>query len=82
MSGSPDRSDPGAVDGVDVPLAERAAQRLVEHRLAAQPADDDRRRHLALAEAGDPHLAPELARGLLQPALHLLGGHLGFHPHA
>ena len=80
--GLADGRDPGRVDRVDVPAAERAAQRLVEHRLAAEPADHDRRRHLALAKAGDPHLAPELAGGLLDAALDLLGGHLGVDAHA
>ena len=53
-----------------------------KHRLAAEAADDDRRRHLALAEAGDAHLAAELAGGLLDSALDLIGGDLGVHAHA
>ncbi len=62
--------------------AERVAQRLVEDRLAAQLPDDDRRRHLALAKARDAQLAAELASGLQEAALNLLGGHLGLHAHA
>ena len=41
----------------------RAPQRLVEHRLAAELAHHDLRRHLALAEAGHLHLARELLGG-------------------
>ena len=53
-----------------------------KHRLATEAADDDGRRHLALAEAGDAKLAAELAGGLLQFALDLVGGNLGVHAHA
>ena len=75
--GLADRRDAGAVDRVRVPAPERAANRLVEDRVAAQPADHDRRRHLALAEAGYAHLAAELARGLLDAPLDLLGSDFG-----
>ena len=73
---------PALVDRVDVPAAERAAQRLVEHRLAPEPADHHRRRDLALAEAVDPQLAAELAGGLLNAALDLVGRDLGVDAHA
>ena len=67
-----DRRDPGAVDRLDVPGAERAAHDLVEHRLASEAADHDGRRDLALAEARDPQLAAEAACGLLDAALDLV----------
>ena len=54
-----DGRDAGVVDRLLVPAAERAADGLVEHGLAADALDDDRRRNLALAEARDPHVAPE-----------------------
>ena len=84
-SGSSPRSSSGSPIGL-IPdssiasayqAAERAPQRLVEHRLAPQPTDHDGRRHLALAEAGHPHLPAELARGLLEAPFDLLRGHLG-----
>ena len=78
----PHRGDSGGVDGVDVPLAERRAQRLVEDRLAAETSDHDRGRNLALAESGDAHLATELAGSLLEAALNLLGRNLGIDAHA
>ena len=65
--------DAGLVDRVRVPPSESAPERLVEDGVAAEPTDHYRRRDLALAEAGDPHLAAELARGLLDAALDLLG---------
>ena len=80
--GLADRGDAGPVDRVDVPAAQRAAQRLVEHRLAAELADHDGRRNLALAKAGNAQLAAELAGGLLDAALDFVGGHLGLHAHA
>ena len=80
--GLPYGADPGLVDRVRVPGAERASQRLVEHGLAPEPADHDRRRNLALAEARHPHLPAELAGRLLKAALHLLGGDLGLDAHS
>ena len=80
--GLADRRDPGAVDRVRVPAPERAPDGLVEHRLAAEPADHDRRRHLALAKPGHAHLAAELARGLLDAPLDLLGSDLRLDAHA
>ena len=76
------RADARGVDRVDVPAAERAAQRLVQHRLATEPADHHWRRHLSLAEAGDAHLAAELASRILDAALDLFGRHLGLDAHA
>ena len=58
------------------------AERLVEHRLAPEPADHDRRGDLAPAEPGDLHLAPEIARGLRDAPLNLFGRHHGFEPDA
>ncbi len=77
-----DRMDAGAVDRLGVPAAERAAHRLVEDGLATDALDDDRRRDLALAEAGHPHVLAERIRGALERALDLLGGHLGLDANA
>ena len=82
MSGSPTGAIPAASIASTYQLAERRAQRLVEDRLAAEAADHDGRRYLALAEAGDAQLAAELAGGLLHAALDLFGGDLGLHAHA
>ena len=76
------RGDPGAVDRVRVPAPERAPDRLVEDRVAAEPADHHRGRNLALAESGYAHLAAELARGLLDAPLDLLGGDFRLDAHA
>ena len=54
-----DRDDVRVVDRGAVPAAERFADRLVEHRLAADALDHDRRRRLAGAEAGDADVARE-----------------------
>ena len=75
--GLADRGDPGLVDRVDVPVAQRRPHGLVEHGLAAEAADHDRRRDLALAKARDPHRGPESLGGLLQAALDLVGRDLG-----
>ena len=56
--GIADRHDAGALDRVRVPGGQRFAHRLLEHRLAADALDHERRRHLALAEAGELELAP------------------------
>ena len=77
-----DRVDPGGVDRVDVPAAERPADGLVEDGLAADALDDDRRRDLALAEAGHPQVAADGARGPLDGALDLLGRDLRLDAHA
>ena len=52
-----------AVDRVTYQLRARCAA-LHRDGLATEAADHDRRRDLALTEAGDPHLAAELPRGL------------------
>ena len=80
--GIADRRDAGLVDGLHVPVGQTAADRLVEDRLAADALDDDGRRNLAGAKAGDLHLAAELARLRLQRALDLLGGDLDVDAHA
>jgi len=74
--GLADRNDPRPVDRVHVPAPERAPKRLVEHRLAPEATDHDRRWDLALAKAGYPHLATQRFCRLLEAALDLLGGHL------
>ena len=58
--GIADRDDARVVDRGPIPAAERFAHRLVEHRLAADALDHDRRRRLAGAEAR--------ARGCCAPA--------------
>ena len=55
--GLADRHDAGVVDRRRVPAADRLAHGLVEHRLAADALDHDRRRGLAGAEAGDAQVA-------------------------
>jgi hypothetical protein len=77
-----DRDDARLVDGLDVPAAEGLADGLVEDRLAAHPLDDHRRRDLALAEAGDAHLATQRARGLLEPLVDLGCRNLRLDAHA
>ena len=80
-SGSPTGTMPAMSIASTYQLAERAAHCLVEHRLAPEASDHDRRRDLPLAEAGDPHRAPELPGGLVDPALDFVGRHLGLHAH-
>ena len=77
-----DGLDPGVRERLLVPGGQPAADRLVEHGLAAHLAQHDLRRHLAAAEAGHAHLAAELRRRALQLALERLGGHLDLHAHA
>ena len=81
-SGSPIGEIPASSIASTYQLPSALAQRLVEHRLAAEAADHDGRRNLALAEAGHAHLAPELARGLLHAALDFLGRDLGLDPNS
>ena len=80
--GLADGRDPRGVDRRGVPAADRVADRLVEHGLAADALDHDGRRRLAGAEAGDADVAGEGARGLRDALLDLGGGHLGLHAHA
>ena len=82
MSGSPTGAIPATSIASTYQAPSDVAQRLVEHVLAAQPADHDRRRDLALAEAGDLQLAAELAGSLLHAALNLCGSDLGLDAHA
>ena len=77
-----DRDDVGVVDRGGVPAAQRVADGLVEHRLAADALEDHGRRRLAGAEAGHAQVAGELARGLLDALLDLGGGHLRLDAHA
>ena len=80
--GLADGDDAGVVDRGAVPAAERLADRLVEHRLAADALDDDRRRRLAGAEAGHAHVAREQLGGLRHAALDLRGADLRLHAYA
>jgi hypothetical protein len=77
-----DRGDPRGVDRRGVPAAERVAHGLVEHRLAADALDHDRRRRLAGAEARDADAARERLGGLRHPLLDLRRRDLGLHAHA
>jgi hypothetical protein len=72
----------GRVDRGRVPGADRVAHRLVEHGVAAHALHDDGRGRLAGAEPGHAQPATEAARGLLDAALDLLGGHFRLHAHA
>ena len=80
--GLADRDDRGGVDRGRVPGADRVAHGLVEHGLAADALDHDRRGRLAGAEAGDAHVAAERARRLGDALLDLLGRHLRLDAHA
>ncbi len=80
--GIADGHDPGALDRVGVPARERVADGFLEHGLAPDALDHQRRGHLPAAKAGELQLAPELARLALQPALHLAGGNLHLQAHA
>ena len=63
-------------------LRERVPDGFLEHRLAPDALQHQRRGHLALAKAGQFQLAPELPRALLDAALNLAGRHLDLHAHA
>ena len=80
MLGVADRADPGAEQRPFVPLGQRVADRLLEHGAEAEPLDHQRRRRLALAEAGQPHLAGEAAGGALDALLDVLGRDLDLDP--
>src|SRR5439155_21821364 len=60
------RHDPRGADGVRVPAREALAHRLLEHRLATQALEHERRRDLAAAKARQLQLAPQLAGLALQ----------------
>ena len=74
--GLTDRDQLGGLDGGDEPLADRAAQRLVEHGLAAITTDDDRRRDLPLAEPRHAQVASKHLGGRKHRLLHSLRCHL------
>ena len=74
--GIADGMDPARIDRSRVPEAHAVAHRLVQHGRAADALDDHRRRHLALAEAGDAQVAAQRARRLCDPLLDLLRRHL------
>ena len=61
---------------LDVLLRQRLVDRLVEDGAAADLAVDDRRRHLALAEAGDVDLLGDRLVRRVEARLELLEGHL------
>ena len=63
-------------------LGERVPDGFVEHGLAPDALQHQRRGHLALAKARQFQLAPELARALLDATLDLAGRHLHLHAHA
>ena len=68
-----DRRDPRLEQRPLIPLGQRVAERLLEHRLAPHPLHHQGRRHLAAAEPGNPHLAAELACRALDPLLDGVG---------
>ena len=74
--------DAGLGDRVGIPARERVPDGFVEHGLAADALQDQRRGHLALAEARQFQLAPELARALLDAILDLGRRDLHLHAHA
>src|SRR5271165_858577 len=76
------RDDAGGLDGVGIPAREGVAHGSLEDGLAADALDHERGRHLALAEARQLQLAPELMRLALQSPLHLAGGDLHLQTHA
>ena len=67
---------PGASTASTYQLREEPADGLVEDGVAPDALDDDGGRDLALAEARDAQVAPELAGGAVERALDLGGGHL------
>ena len=71
-----DRLDAALVDGVGVPPLEVLAKGLVEHLLASEPLQDDRRRHTPLAKTGHTHLMGEVSEGVLEIVLDALRGYL------
>ena len=75
-AGIADRRDAGAEQRPFVPLRQRLADRLLEHGGEADPLDHQRRRRLALAEAGHAHLPGEAAGSLGNSAVDIGGGNL------
>ena len=71
--GVADGHDPGALQRVHIPLRERVAHGFLEHGLASDALDHQRRGHLAAAKAGQLQLASQLARLALDALLELLG---------
>ncbi len=76
MSGVLDRLDAALVDGVGVPPLEVLAQGLVEHLLAPEALQDDRRRHAPLAKTRNAHLVGEMPERVLEIVLDTLCRHL------
>ena len=77
-----DGRDARAHDRLLVPLRQRVAHRLLEHRLAPHALDHHRGRHLALPEARELQLATEGGGRALEARLDLLARHLGVEAHA
>ena len=77
-----DRGDAGIEQGALVPLGQRLAERLFDHRLAADPLDHELGRHLALAEARQLHLAGQAPGGPVDPLRKVVRGDrdIDFHP--
>jgi hypothetical protein len=55
---------------------------LAHETLLADPREQDRHRHLALAEAGDLEALREVGRGVLDRVLHVVTGYLDLQPNA
>ena len=76
----PDRDHAGIEDRPLIPLGKRVLQGLLEYRSETEPLDDQRRRGLALAEAGQPHLAGKAASSTLDLDAHVFGRNFGLDP--
>src|SRR5436309_2606296 len=77
-----DGHDPGGLDRVGVPARERLAHGFLEHHLAADALDDERRGHLPATKAGQLQLTPELLRLLGEAPLELACRDLDLETHA
>ncbi len=75
-AGIANRRDAGAEQRLFVPLRQGLADRLVEHGGEADSLDHQRRRRLALAEAGHAHLPGEAAGGPVDRLVDVGGGDL------
>src|SRR4029078_7189375 len=80
--GSRDRVDPGDGDGARVPAVQVVAQGLLDHRVAAELADDGRRGRLALAEARDADALREVGERMVERVIDVVRGDLDIEAYA